>query len=277
MDEIAGVNDQDQKSAVETTHDIIYDLFILAITIYSLVVIVLLLVWPLTLATRTLLIRVDFLICIVLLIDFFINLFRSENWRGYFFRHGGWLDLLGSVPIIIGPPWTAVLRLARLPRLVRIVRVLRAKDPKQFRQELRSDPPKGALLFTLLIAIVMIAVAGGVILQVEGRSLEANIHTGGDAFWWAFVTITTVGYGDHFPITSIGRMMAVILMTIGVGIFAVMTSYLASIFLGRGDEQADISSIQGEIKQLRQENAAMSARQDEMMQMLVQWQQDMEE
>ena len=68
-----------------------------------------------------------------------------------------------------------------------------------------------------------------------------------------------------------------ILMTIGVGIFAVMTSYLASIFLGRNDEQADISSIQDEIKHLRQENAAMSARQDEMMQMLVQWQQDTDE
>ncbi len=277
MLENSSVSNQNQLTAIEASRDIVYDLFILAITIYSLVVIVSLLVLPLTPATRTLLIRVDVLICIILLIDFFINLYRSPNRRGYILRQGGWLDLLGSVPIIVGQPWTSVLRLARLPRLLSIVKVLRTKNPKQIRQELHGDRPKSALLVTLLIAIVMIAVAGAAVLQVEGRSSEANIHTGGDALWWALVTITTVGYGDHFPTSSLGRMMAVILMAIGIGIFAVMTSFLASILLGRDDEQADKLAIRDEITQLRQENAAIHAQLDAMMQILVQWRQNEDE
>jgi len=277
MHEKTSTSNQNQITAVQASHAIVYDLFILAITIYSLVVIVSLFVLPLTPATRTLLIRVDLLICIFLLIDFIVNFYLSPNWKGYFIREGGWLDLLGSIPIIVGQPWASVLRLARLPRLVGIVRVLRNKNSKQIRQELHGDRPKGALLLTFFIAIVMIAVAGAVVLQVEGRSPEANIHTGGDAFWWAFVTITTVGYGDHFPTSVMGRMMAVILMVIGVGIFAVMTSFLASILLGRDDEQTDELAIRDEIAELRQENAAMRAKLDAMMQMLVQWRQNEDE
>jgi voltage-gated potassium channel len=157
--------------------------------------------------------------------------------------------------------------------LIRIVGVLRAKDPKQIRQELHGDRPKSAVLLTLFIAIVMIAVAGAVVLQFEGRSLEANILTGGDAFWWAFVTITTVGYGDHYPITGLGRMMAVILMMIGIGIFAVMTSFLASILIGENDDP----SLQNELTELRQENAAIRAQLDAIVQMLAQWQQEEDE
>jgi voltage-gated potassium channel len=103
----------------------------------------------------------------------------------------------------------------------------------------------------------MITVAGVTVLQIEGHSPQANIRTGADAFWWAFVTITTVGYGDLYPTSGPGRLMAMILMTIGVGIFAVLTSYLASFLFGANDEQQDVSSLQDELKALRQENAAM--------------------
>ena len=168
------------------------------------------------------------LICIFLAIDFLINLYRFPDWRDYLIRQGGWLDLLGSVPIIVGPLWTAVFRLARLPRLIRIVRDLRARSPQQIRQALRSNRPKGALLLTFLIAIVMIAVAGAVVLQVEGRSPEANIHTGGDAFWWAFVTITTVGYGDMAPKTPLGQSIASMIMILGYSIIAIPTGIVTA-------------------------------------------------
>jgi voltage-gated potassium channel len=180
----------------------------------------------------------------------------SPNWRDYFFRQWGWLDLLGSVPIAFGPLWIAVLRLARLPRLVSITRDLRAKDSEQIKRELRGDP-KTALLFTILLSVVMITVAGVVILQIEGHSPQANIRSGADAFWWAFVTITTVGYGDLYPTSGPGRLMAMILMMIGVSIFAVLTSFLASFLVGKDDGQPDTPSLQDEMKALRQENAAM--------------------
>ena len=251
-----GANDQHQLATGEVAHDAIYDYFILATTTYSLMVVVFLLIWPLTPATRSLLMRVDLLVCAIFLIDFLSNLIRSSNWKDYFFRGRGWLDLLGTVPFIAAPPWAGALRLARLPRMFSTARDLRAKDSEQIKQELRGDP-KTALLFTILLSMVMIGVAGVVVLQIEGHALEANIRTGSDAFWWAFVTITTVGYGDHYPISGPGRFMAMILMTIGVGIFAVLTSYLASFLFGENDEQPDVHSLQDEMKALRQENAAM--------------------
>ena len=91
------------------------------------------------------------------------------------------------------------------------------------------------------------------------------------------MTITTVGYGDHVPVTSLGRLMAGILMTIGIGIFAVLTSFLASLFFVAGDEQTAESSLQDEIKELREENAAVSARLEDMMHVLVQLQQNKDE
>ena len=229
--------------------------------------------WPLTTATRSLLIRVDTLICIIFVIDFVINLIRSSNWRDYFFRQWGWLDLLGSVPIAIGPAWVAILRLARLPRLVSITRDLRAKDSQQIKRELRGDP-KTALLFTALLSVVMLTVAGVVVLQIEGHSPQANIRTGADAFWWAFVTITTVDYGDHYPTSGPGRLMAMILMTIGVAIFAVLTSYLASFIFGRKDLHPDVLLLQDEMMALRQENAAMRDQLDVVTEMLKQKQLD---
>ena len=74
-----------------------YDLFILVLTIFSLVIIVLLAIWPLSEATFSLLVNIDFIICLVFLFDFFSNLWRSSKRKAYFFRGGGWLDLLVQV------------------------------------------------------------------------------------------------------------------------------------------------------------------------------------
>jgi voltage-gated potassium channel len=57
--------------------------------------------------------------------------------------------------------------------------------------------------------------------------------------WWAFVTVTTVGYGDQYPVTGLGRLMAMILMVVGLGIFGVLTSYLSSVFLRTDNTQAE--------------------------------------
>ena len=68
------------------------------------------------------------------------------------------------------------------------------------------------------------------ILQVE-TDPNSNIKTAEDAIWWAYVTITTVGYGDKFPVTTEGRIIAAVLMTVGVGLFGTFTAFLASWFV----------------------------------------------
>jgi voltage-gated potassium channel len=85
------------------------------------------------------------------------------------------------------------------------------------------------------------------VLNVED-SPEANIKDAGDAFWWAFVTMTTVGYGDRYPLTSEGRVVACILMTAGAGLFATLTGFIASMFL-----QPETKTTETEMQRLTQE------------------------
>ena len=75
------------------------------------------------------------------------------------------------------------------------------------------------------------------ILQVE-TDPNSNIKTAEDAIWWAYVTITTVGYGDKFPVTTEGRIIAAALMTVGVGLFGTFTGFIASFFLGDKKEES---------------------------------------
>jgi len=69
------------------------------------------------------------------------------------------------------------------------------------------------------------------ILQFE-TAPESNIKTAEDAIWWAFVTITTVGYGDRYPVTTEGRIIAAFLMITGVALFGTFTGFIAAWFMG---------------------------------------------
>ena len=71
------------------------------------------------------------------------------------------------------------------------------------------------------------------IVQFESRSPDANITTGGDGLWWAVVTLTTVGYGDYYPVTTLGRMVGVGVMFAGVGLIGALASILASCWCRR--------------------------------------------
>jgi voltage-gated potassium channel len=66
---------------------------------------------------------------------------------------------------------------------------------------------------------------------------ESNIRTGYDAFWWALVSVSTVGYGDLYPTSGEGRVVAVVLMFGGIGLFSVLTGFLATAFTSPRDEE----------------------------------------
>lgn len=230
---------KDKNREPGAPHASFYDLFIVSLTIFSLMVVVVLALFPISEAVANTLTAIDWLICIIFLIDFFWNMRAAPDKRVYFFKGGGWLDLLGSIPPFPSLRWTSVFRLFRVFRLTRIVPVIRARGLKAVWEDFTANRAQNTLLITVFITIVVITIAAVVVLQVETRSAEANITTGGDAFWWAFVTVTTVGYGDRFPTTGLGRIMAMILMTLGVGIFGVLASYMASVFLAPEDEEVD--------------------------------------
>ena len=89
-----------------------------------------------------------------------------------------------------------------------------------------------------LFAILMVIFSSIAILQVED-SPESNIKTAEDAVWFSYVTITTVGYGDKYPVTTEGRIIAAVLMTTGVGLFGIFTGFVASWFVEDKREESE--------------------------------------
>lgn len=201
---------------------------------------------PMDPATRQLLDGADTGICIYFLFDFFLRLFQAPNkWQ---FLRWGWIDLLSSIPAF---GWG---RLGQLVRIVRILRMVRAfRSLRDFLHYLFRNRANGTLAVVLLSSLMLMLFGAIAILYVE-RVPEANIKTPSDALWWAFVTITTVGYGDRFPVTTFGRLIAAVLMIAGVGLFGTFTGYVANFFVE--DEQAhtddDIQMLIREVRQLRQ-------------------------
>ena len=239
-----------------------YELFILVLTVLSLVIMVFLLL-PLSDTTIRLLTVYDNVICVVFLFDFFLRLMRAASKREYFVGQRGWLDLLGSIPSFGFFRFTALLRLARLSRLARIARLVRGKKKGELVQDVVQHRGQYAAFITVLAAMIVMTLASVLVLQFESRSPEANITTGGDALWWVVVTITTVGYGDTFPVTLPGRLTGFLVMLAGVGIIGALASILASILVAspepaEGEEVVPVpASLQQELVDIRLELAAL--------------------
>ncbi len=218
------------EAPVLRQHGNAYNIFILVLTIYSLALMVLLIV-PLDPDTHNLINLYDNAICVIFLIDFGINLAGSHPRRAYFITRRGWLDLIGSIPSFGFIPFTALFRLARLSRLARITRMLRGQAGKDLVVDVLRNRSQYATFITILLAGMVLSVASLLILQEESRSPDANITTGGEAIWWGIVTITTVGYGDYYPVTTLGRITAIFVMFAGIGIIGALASILASLLV----------------------------------------------
>ncbi len=207
-----------------------YNIFILVLTVFSLAIMVLLLL-PVSQAERDLLQIYDNAVCVIFLIDFALNLAESRPRSAYFIGARGWLDLLGSIPSLGFLQVTAVLRLARLSRLARITRLLRGQSGKDLVADVVKNRGQYATFITILLAGMVLAVASLLVLQFESSAPDSNIKNGGQAIWWGLVTITTVGYGDFYPVTQLGRITAAFVMVAGIGIIGALASILASLLV----------------------------------------------
>lgn len=231
----------------ETTADHRVGAWELVMVVLSIVVLAMLLIEvmaTLTPETKKVLATADTLICLVFIADFFERLRRAPSKRA--FLKWNWIDLAGSIPNI------DFLRFGRFVRLFRLLRLLRAaRSLKVLVQFVYRHQAKGTVVTVGLISFLVWFFGAVAILHCENQP-DCNIKDASDSMWWAFVTITTVGYGDKYPITTEGRIIAALLMTTGVGLFGTLTAFLASVFVAPKDQTDDMEKIQTELRQLRQ-------------------------
>jgi voltage-gated potassium channel len=252
-----------------------YDLAIGILAIFSLILLIPIYFGNLSSQDKAILTYLEDGLCVIFLLDFFRSLHLASDKWGYFLRGGGWLDLLGSIPI-------SAFAIFRFARLFRIVRLLQKMTGGELRRMFTGRLAQNTLLFTLVIALILVFTIAWLVLLAEQSAPNANIKTYHDAVWWAFVTITTVGYGDYYPVTGWGQSFAVILMFFGLGIIGVLSSYLASTFIslqrrrkekvGGGNEQdqdsdadkdedtvedEDTSNLEAELVAIKGELAAL--------------------
>ncbi|HYC59190.1 MAG TPA: ion transporter [Thermoanaerobaculia bacterium] len=222
-----------------------YQMFMLALSIVALGAILAQNAFRLDPQIELILEYADLAICAAFLLDFFVTLWRApDRWR--YLRTWGWIDLISSIPTLDVARWGRLARVARLLRILRALRATRLLSKVMLQQRRQSTSFAAAF-----VAFLLILGASTAILHFE-TAPESNIKSAGDAVWWAFTTITTVGYGDRFPISTAGRVVACLLMTAGVGLFGVFSASLAAWFLVPEDEAAE-----GEIAALRAEIAAL--------------------
>jgi len=200
-----------------------FDIVIVVLSIYVLFALIIDSFFKLDPEVSKLLYLIDDLICVLFLYDFFYRFIKAPSKLK--FLKWGWIDLISSIPTF------EYLRYGRLIRLIRIFRVLRAfRSVKYLTSHIFKTRTKGTFSTVSLISFLMLIFGSISILQVETVP-ESNIKTAGDAIWWAFVTITTVGYGDRFPVTSAGRIIAAFLMITGVALFGTFTGFVAAWFM----------------------------------------------
>ena len=163
----------------------------------------------------------DVALCAVFWVDFGWRLAKSRP-RGAFFRRN-WVDLVGAIPLIEPLRATRLVRFARILRLLRVGALVRRI---MVRYDLRVPSPLPQL--SVLSVVVWLAAASGFYFFEAGQNEAVESYD--DALWWSITTISTVGYGDKFPVTSGGRFVAVAAMIFGVGALGTLAGALATTF-----------------------------------------------
>lgn len=185
---------------------------------------------------------VDLVACVVFFIDVVIRFCRAESKLA--FMKWGWIDIIASIPNV------DLLRLGRIGRILRVIRVLRGvRSIQRLLGMMFAKRAQGGVASVAIIMFLLVIVSSIGVLVCE-HDPQSNIKTADDAIWWSVTTITTVGYGDRYPVTPAGRTIAIGLMISGVGLFGALSGIIASLFLGKSPEERSLTE---EVRLLREE------------------------
>lgn len=152
----------------------------------------------------------------------------TQRWR---FVRREWLDL-----VVIALPFLRPLRVARSARALRLVRLARLTALLGgIAGTARRLLVRHRLHYVLLVTMAVV-LGGALVTLVLEKGRGGTIDSVGDALWWAFATVTTVGYGDAYPVTPAGRAVAAVLMVTGIATFGALTANFAAFLLDDDEE-----------------------------------------
>lgn len=188
----------------------------------------------------------QYVVWIVFAVDYAVRLFLAER-RWHFIRHH-LIDLAAvTIPAL------------RPLRLVSALALIQQQAGEKLRGHVAS--------YVALAVVLVVTISGLAVLNAE-RQAGGNIQSWPDALWWAMVTITTVGYGDFYPITTEGRLFALGLMLCGIALLGIVTASLSSWLLEKVSDTTeksqaatarDLGTLTDMISELRDEVAALRA------------------
>ncbi len=185
-------------------------------------------------------------------VELILKTYLSPNRRRYLLTH--WYDVL-----IVVIPFLRPLRIAQSLRLIRALHVLRLVAVlSRFGLTGRILLSRHGLQYVLIVATLAVIAIAGFVTILEQSGENRTINSFATALWWSATTVTTVGYGDTAPVTTEGRVLGVILMFVGIGVFSIFTANIASFFVRTDKEEIEDSNhYVDEIRYLRSELATL--------------------
>lgn len=189
-------------------------------------------------AQKTLLL-IDNTIWIIFVIDYFVRLYKSKNKKKFIKRNI--IDLASIIPfnsIFVVFRALNIIKIGRIANLAEIIKILRiisvsGRLKRNFDEFIKTNN----FNYTLIIVFIIILVGSVTISIVEKIDI-------GDAVWWSIVTVTTVGYGDIYPVTPMGRFVASILMILGIGFISSLTSTLSTYFIKKEKNNDKLKKVE---------------------------------
>lgn len=178
--------------------------------------------------------------------EYFLRIWLSdvtkENKRerlNFAFSTMGIIDLIAILPFFLPFIFPFDLRIIRILRLFRLLRIFKlgrySKSLKTIRYIFKET--KDELSITVFVTFVLMILSSTLMYYIEHDDQPEQFASIGDAFWWAVATLTTVGYGDVYPITPLGKLLSGIIALIGIGFVALPTGIISSAFIDKIQEE----------------------------------------
>jgi len=234
-DQLQGIRWNEQSDDGQVMLSLPWEVFVLGLAILSIVNLVMVLIAR-NPDIDQVIVMMDSIIIVIFAIDLLRRLHVARDNRAYLIQGWGWVDAISIIP---------VLRVARLLRVVRVIRVMgRMGGLSAALRAFFANRAAGGLMMVLLIAVLVLEFGALAVLWAEHDAPDATILTAEDAIWYMIVTMSTVGYGDLAPVTSIGRLIGSLIILVGVGVFGTLTGFLANAFMAPASDATELEPSQ---------------------------------